>query len=568
MTGKGRLPQLGPVNFPTLGFQIVDWWETFLRHGPGDVIGERWLPGDEPGLALDDEEIRHLCWCYRLNGHGRRVFHRVVRVAPKGRRKSEIAGGLVVVEAIGPCRFSHWAAAGEVSWWGYPYREGEPVGRPLLTPFIRALATEEDQTGNTYDNTYEMLRGPEVRETWPGLDVGLTRTNLPAGGEITPSTSGADSKEGGKESFGVADETYLWRTKKHRDQHRMVTRNLAKRKAAEGWMYETSNAHKPGQGSVLERAYEYALRLGSLEAMVRAGVLIDWREPTDPLVGKDFGDDRKVRRAIRDVYGPASAWLDVVRILTDIRDPETEESDARRAWLNQVAQGTGSWLDLARWRALETSERLEPGTPVAAGFDGSRFDDSTGIIVVTEDGLIVPWRWWEKPADAGDDWEVDEAEVDGGVDELFQTHPVARFYGDPFYWTADMARWARDHGPAVRTWKTNEQRKMALALDAFEVDVRAAQGADPTVARLRHASAKTPLTTHVGNAHTIEVPVVLDDKGRLGHILSKERKGSPHKIDLAMAMVLGWTARTDALAKNEFRSARIRGRKARLGFIR
>jgi hypothetical protein len=32
-------------------------------------------------------------------------------------------------EALGPCRFDHWAEAGEVSDWGYEYEEGEPVGR-------------------------------------------------------------------------------------------------------------------------------------------------------------------------------------------------------------------------------------------------------------------------------------------------------------------------------------------------------------------------------------------------------------------------------------------------------
>ncbi len=551
MTGAGRLPQLGPVNFPTLGWQIADWWETFLRHGPGDVIGARWLPGDEPGLELDDEELLHLCWCYRLNDHGRRVFRRVVRVRPKGRRKSEIAGGLVVVEAIGPCRFSHWARPGEVSWWGYEYEPGEPVGKPIPTPVIRCLATEEDQTGNCYDNVYEMLRGPEVREYWPGIDTGLTRTNLPAGGEITPSTSGADSKEGGKETFGAADETYLWRQAKLKRQHRMVTRNLTKRRAAEGWMYETSNAHVPGEGSILESAYEQGLKLGTLDAMVQAGVLIDWRMPEDELVGDDFLDDQKLTAAIRDVYGPSSSWIDVPRIVTDIRDPEVDPADGRRAWLNQPSTGSGGWIADAVWKARLADEILQPGTPVAAGFDGSRFDDSTGIVLATADGMLWPWREWEKTAEDGDDWEVDSDEVTEAVDELFDTHPVARFLGDPYYWQTELGEWAQRH-KVVRSWSTARQRQMALTLDQFETDVRAGT--------LRHANSDV-LTEHVGNAFTVPVPVVLDATGRRGHILAKERKGSPRKIDVAMAAVIAWEARRQALAKDEFRKARIRRRR-------
>ena len=51
------LPTLSPVDFPTLGWQIHDWWETFLRHGPGDILGDRWVPSEQPGTELDAEEI-------------------------------------------------------------------------------------------------------------------------------------------------------------------------------------------------------------------------------------------------------------------------------------------------------------------------------------------------------------------------------------------------------------------------------------------------------------------------------------------------------------------------------
>lgn len=556
MSAGGQLPRLTPVDFPTLGWQILHFAETFIRHGPGPVIGERWVDSPhEPGLGIDDEEALHICWCYRLRPDtGRRVFRRVIRVRPKGRRKSEIAGLLSVIEAIGPCRFSHWAEAGEVSWWGYEYEEGEPVGKPLAWPVIRALATEEDQTGNTYDNTYEMLRGPEVEEAWPGLDVGLTRTNLPAGGEITPSTGAADSKEGGKESFGAADETYLWHTAKLKNQHRMVTRNLAKIKANDGWMYETSNAHKPGQGSVLERAYEHGRKLGTLDAMVKAGILVDWREPADPLTGNDFKNDRKVLAALRDLYGPASDWMDLDRILAEIRDPEATEDDSRRAWLNMAVSGGSQWLNLADWRALGRPKlKIIKLEPLAVGFDGSRFNDATGIVVCTEAGVITPWRWWEKKVDDPDDWEVDQDEVDQAVDDLFREHPIARMLCDPFFWETNVANWARKHGPAVRPWRTNRPRQMAYELQAFESAVRAGTP--------RHTQSDV-LNRHIGNTHVQDVPsIVLDDRGQVGHKLVKERKGSPNKIDLSLCTVLAWTAHTEAIAKNEYKTARRRSKR-------
>jgi hypothetical protein len=53
---------LPPVNFPTLGWQVIDWIETFLCHGPGDVQGAP--------ISIDDEEALHICWLYRIHPQG------------------------------------------------------------------------------------------------------------------------------------------------------------------------------------------------------------------------------------------------------------------------------------------------------------------------------------------------------------------------------------------------------------------------------------------------------------------------------------------------------------------
>ena len=41
-----------------------------------------------------------------------------------------------------------------------------------------------------------------------------------------------------------------------------------------------------------------------------------------------------------------------------------------------------------------------------------------------------------------------------------------------------------------------------------------------------------------------------DEQGKPLWLIQKERPDSPHKIDLAMAGVLSWEARTDAIAAN------------------
>jgi phage terminase large subunit-like protein len=55
------------------------------------------------------------------------------------------------------------------------------------------------------------------------------------------------------------------------------------------------------------------------------------------------------------------------------------------------------------------------------------------------------------------------------------------------------------------------------------------------------------LTAHIGNARRRDSQIYNDQGERLFSI-AKERPDSPHKIDLAMAAVLSWEARRDALS--------------------
>lgn len=181
--------------FPSLGPQIVEHIEEFLCHGPGDVVGEP--------IELDDEFYAFIVKAYRLDPEtGRRMYRRAFLSRAKGRAKSEIAGMLVCAEALFPVRFDGWDA------------NGEPVGRPVKSPFIRCLATEEGQSGNTYDNVSTMLEYlvENHGDDFPGIDIGKSAQSSSRiilhhqRGEITPSTASSAAKDGGKETFAVFDE--------------------------------------------------------------------------------------------------------------------------------------------------------------------------------------------------------------------------------------------------------------------------------------------------------------------------------------------------------------------------
>jgi len=187
----------------SLGWLALEWLEFFVVHGPGDVQGDP--------VTHRDEYTGFIADCYAVDENGRMFYDSAFLSRPKGCDKSGMGGRFGLFEALGPSRFDGFAEGGEVYQdpWGlgftYEYQPGEPMGRPVRVPFIRCMATEEEQTGLVYDTIYFNLTEGRLQHV-PGLNTGLTRTLLPGGGEITPSTASSAAKDGGKETFTVFDE--------------------------------------------------------------------------------------------------------------------------------------------------------------------------------------------------------------------------------------------------------------------------------------------------------------------------------------------------------------------------
>lgn len=527
-----------PGEFPSLGPQLVQWYETYLVHGPGDVMGEP--------IELDDEFYEFLVRAYRLDPDtGRRVYRRAFLSRAKGRAKSELAGMMVCGEALAPVRFAGWDA------------HGEPVGRPVKTPFIRCLATEEGQSGNTFDNVSTMMAHlvENHGDTFPGIDFGRSsqtssRILLHAQhGEIVPSTASGASKDGGKETFAVFDETHLYTLPELRRMHDTVRRNLRKRREAEPWCLETSTMYRPGEESVAERTHAYHQAI--VEGRVKEkGLLFDHREAPPDV---DLSDRDSLLAGLKAAYGPASEWMDLDGIIAEIWDPQNDPSDSRRYWLNQVVAASDAWLAPNEWgKVADATKFLADNDTIVLGFDGSVRDDSTALAACrVEDGHLSLLDCWEKPdGPAGDGWQVDRQAVDAAVFAAFERFNVVGFYADPAYWADTIDRWMAEFGPRLRVrasqqrpleWWTNRPKAMVDALERFHEAVLTGQ--------LTHDGG-TVLTRHVLNARR--------RVGRSGITISKEFPGSPRKIDAAMAAVLAYECRGDAVTAGFARPRRQR----------
>lgn len=408
----------------TLGHLVVAWIEEWCVHGPGDVQGQP--------VRLDVEQVRFVLNAYAIDERGRRIVRRAVYSRAKGRAKSELAGFLSWAEALGPVRFGGWDA------------NGFPIGVPVTSPFIKCMATEEGQAGNTY-GTVEFIGTEGPLADWPGLDVGKTRTFIPGGGEIRAVSSKAASKDGGKETFVNFDETHLYTNRELRSTHATLRRNLGKRRAAEPWSLETTTMYAPGEDSIAEAAHVYATKVAS-GAVTDPGFLFDHVEG---LPVTDFTDDQQILDSLRAAYGEAGEWMDFDRLLEDAREAREDVdhkrlvADFRRYWFNQPTKMEASvWMPPVVWSAGDTAAPAPD--PVAVGVEV----DLTGQVAavawvgVGDDGQpFAGAHLWttRKGVDAHDRLEgerVPETVVDDAVMDLV-TRGAWNVAHDPRFWSGD-----------------------------------------------------------------------------------------------------------------------------------
>lgn len=526
---------------------MTAWLEFFCVYGPGDVQG---MP-----VRLPTEFVGFVVDCYALAWNGRLMYDSAFFSRPKGCDKSGLAGYLALGEALGPCRFAGFAEGGEVYTdpWGlgfrYVYRPGEPMGKPVHVPYVRIMATEEGQTGNVYDVVYYNLshEGTKLSQV-PGVIAGLTKTRLPGGGDIQPSTASSSAKDGGKETFVVFDETHLYNKPELRQMYKTVTRNMVKRKRGAGtWFLETTTMYKPGEDSVAEETYKAARAIE--EGKTRAAkIMYDhrWGEC------ENLEADDELIAAVEDAFGDAMAWNDLEGILDQVRDLRSDPSDTRRYFLNAETSSADAWILAHVWNArLKEDDPPADRDIITIGFDGSRkrargVTDATALIGCRlRDGLVFEIGVWEAPPNNknpdGTPWEVPRDLVEVALKGAFQRFKVVAFYADPARWETAVAEWEAKYGPRLKVkgtrghpieyWMTGEPKRTVAALKAFK---------DAIIDGEMWHQGEPSLTKHVLHARK--------RTSTQGTQIAKSNPDSPDKIDAAVAATLAWAAALDAVA--------------------
>ncbi len=504
---------------PTLAWGVIDLAEQYLKVPTGFGAGRP--------LRLTREQIEVLVAWYAVDHTARRyAYRRGMLQMAKGWAKSPLGAVFAFGELVGEIVPDGVDAS------------GDPVGRPHPSPWVQVAATSEDQTDNLYAQLFEMLRDSDAVDDLR-LEVGVTQTTFKdRPGRIEPVTSSAGAREGQPVSAVVLEETHLWhRSNGGKALAATLRRNAAKMGAR---VLELTNAYSPGAGSVAESSRE-AILSGRV-----AGALLVCRE--GPPV-ESLDDTAELRAALAVAYGEAATdrggWVDLDRLVAEV--PDTEPSEVRRYYLNQLVAPEESLVDLAVWGQLADGDaRLAEGDTIALGFDGSEVGDATALVAVRwPDWMVVPLQVWERPTNEHGqpvkEWAVPRLEVDAAVRDAVRRYRVIRGYFDPPKWQTEIDVWAGEFGSAVMPWWHRVDRRIGEAVERLDSMVRERT--------LRH-NGDPVLTRHLANARReLTAGRSEQDPGRRLFRPARRHQGQP--IDAASAMVGALAALGDAVKNGE-----------------
>ena len=509
--------------YPSLGSQVIVWIEDNLVYGPGDLRG---MP-----IKLDDEKKALLIRMYEIypKGHsqvGRRRFKRVALSLRKGSAKTEFAALVAATELHpgAPVRFNGWDENGQLN-----------PGIGVTDPYIPMVAYTEEQSDElAYGALRIILMHSKVADDF---DIGLTRIMRKDGdGKAISLATAPDARDGARTTFQVFDETHRLTLPRQKMAHLTMLANIPKRQISDAWSLEITTAPAPGENSVAEDTMDYARQVAG--GKIQDSRLFFFHRQANE--EHDLSTPEGIRVAVLEASGPVAKWSDIDGICEQFRDPTADISYLRRVWLNQIVRASERAFDVQKWDTLADPDYIIPdGATITIGFDGVRWHDATALVgTEIATGFQMLMGLWEKPENI-DEWEVPANAVNDVVAEAFERWEVWRMYCDPPYWETSVAEWAGKYGDKrVVEWWTNRLKQIAYAIKSFNTAIMSGD--------LLH-DGNPHLARHIGNAVRGILKTIRDEEGRPLWTIYKERTDSPHKIDAAMAAILSWEARGDAL---------------------
>jgi len=268
-----------------------------------------------------------------------------------------------------------------------------------------------------------------------------------------------------------------------------------------------------GNDSICYQLYNYGKKIAAGEVQDDSFFFAWW--------GADPNDDY----TSEETWKKANPGYDDIVAGADFRSAlaSSPESEFRTKRLNQWVSTMDTWLPQGAFDAVADPEReVADHTDIVIGFDGSFNGDCTTLIGCSVEAMphIFPIETWEKPDDADASWQVPILEVEDSIRNAFKKYHVLEMACDPYRWARTMQVLEDEGFEQVVAFPQNATRMTPATTRMFEAIVNKAMthNGDPQLAR------------HFGNAS-----LKVDQRGTR---LSKDKKGSLRRIDLAVASVM------------------------------
>jgi phage terminase large subunit-like protein len=221
---------------------------------------------------------------------------------------------------------------------------------------------------------------------------------------------------------------------------------------------------------------------------------------------------------------PAS-WITEEYLATQAANPELTDAQVLQLHGCVWAAAEQTFVAPEQLQKALADRRLEEGTRVVLGFDGSERRDETWLVACSLDGHVEPLGRWAKPRGAGDEWRIPRPEVHRAVADAFARFNVVEFAADPPGWYAECDQWTDEYGDSVVLFETRQPSRMAPACERVRTGLNDGEMTfgGPLALVLR---------VHFGNCIAYETPY--------GVAVTKDHKDSPRKIDGAVAAIIAY----------------------------
>lgn len=380
---------------------------------------------------------------------------------------------------------------------------------------VYSIAADKEQARIVFGTAKKMIEmSPEMANSF---NVYRDAIELPATGSVYRVLSAeAFTKEGLNPHLTIADEVHAQPTRELWD-----VMSLASGARVEPMMVGITTAgvksDSSGGDSLCYGMYQYGEKIVRGEVEDPAFYFEWWGAPE----GADHRDPA--------VWAAANPGFNDIVSAEDFHSSvlRTPEAEYRTKRLNQWVSTAQAWLPAGAWDecAAADGQSIPDGAEVVLGFDGSFNNDSTALVVVTcpasEDELphVDVVAAWEKPREAGNEWAVPIFDVEDEIRKACRRWQVREIVCDPFRW-ARTYQILESEGLPIVEFPQSPARMVPATQRFYEavLNKTVTHSGDPRLAR------------HLSNC-------ILRTDSR-GSRLSKDAKGSPRKIDLAVSAVM------------------------------